>query len=193
MEPVQSQFTGFQREYLWELRIPEMQLLALAWAIPEEAYGWQPAGDARSFSAALVHIAASNLMLLYWTNVRPPEVMALCESAEDNETSRSVEMVHRGQQMEKSITKKPEVIDLLKRTFELLEQSFIENSEDDLAVSRELFGEPTSVRKVYLRMLAHTHEHMGQVVAYARAMGFRMPWPDPITELERRATTAAAH
>lgn len=193
METVQSEFTSFQRDYLWELSIPEIQLVALANAVPAEAYGWRPAENARSFSAALVHIAAVDLTLLYWANMRTPEVMNLCGSLESEEVSRSVEMVRRGLQMEKAVTEKPAVIDLLKRTFELVEQSFLENSEEDLAATRDLFGQPTSVRRVYLRVLAHSHEHMGQAVAYTRAMGFRVPWPDPVTEMERMTETAAVH
>lgn len=55
----------FKREYLWELSIPRVQLLALTNAVPEDQYGWKPAEDARTFSAVLVHIAAGNMMLLW--------------------------------------------------------------------------------------------------------------------------------
>jgi uncharacterized damage-inducible protein DinB len=41
-----------------------------------------------------------------------------------------------------------------------------------------LVGEPTAIRRVYVRMLAHTHAHRGQLIAYTRAMGLPAPWPD---------------
>lgn len=96
-------------------------------------------------------------------------------------------MVSRARQMETTMTQKSAVAGMLKRTFELVEESFLERSEDDLAAAREWFGQPSSLRRIYLRMLTHSHEHMGQVVAYARAMGFHVPWPDPVTKMEQMA------
>jgi uncharacterized damage-inducible protein DinB len=29
-----------------------------------------------------------------------------------------------------------------------------------------------------MRGLTHMHEHMGQLIAYTRAMGLSAPWPD---------------
>jgi len=40
------------------------------------------------------------------------------------------------------------------------------------------FFEQTTVRRIYLRALTHMHEHMGQLIAYTRAMGAPAPWPD---------------
>jgi len=40
---------------------------------------------------------------------------------------------------------------------------------------------------LYLRMLAHSHEHMGQAIAYVRSMGIKAPWPDPLKNLDRIA------
>jgi hypothetical protein len=34
------------------------------------------------------------------------------------------------------------------------------------------------VRRVYLRLLAHTDEHMGQMIAYLRFNGIVPTWPD---------------
>ena len=39
-------------------------------------------------------------------------------------------------------------------------------------------GEQTTVRRVYLRLLAHADEHMGQMIAYLRFNGIAPPWPD---------------
>jgi uncharacterized damage-inducible protein DinB len=51
---------------------------------------------------------------------------------------------------------------------------------DDGELERSLFffGERTTVRRVCLRLLAHTHEHMGQLIAYMRVRGMPAPWPD---------------
>ena len=189
MGVLQEQLSSFQREYLWELEIPKTQILALAEAIPEEAYGWRPAENARTFSAVLVHIAAGMLMLLYRADVHTQAVMEMCGPIEGEGLSRWVAMAHKGFQAEKTVTEKSAVLDLLKRAFAEVSDSFMETSDEDLGMTRDLFGEVTTVRRVYLRILAHTDEHMGQAVAYARCMGFSMPWPDPVQVLEKMAAT----
>jgi hypothetical protein len=182
-----KQLTGYQSEYLWELNIPRVQLLALAEAIAEDAYGWRPAPDARTFSEVLVHTAGAMMMLLYRAEVYTPEVMEYCGPLEGEGMSLWVEMVHRGLAKEKSLTWKSDVIALLKLGFAVVEREFSATSEEQLAVRRDFGGEITTARRIYLRILAHTHEHMGQAVAYAREMGFHVPWPDPIKEMERIA------
>lgn len=182
-----SKLTAFQREYLWELSIPQVQLLALAEALPDEAYGWRPAQDARTFSEVLVHIGAGMMMLLYRAEAYAPEVMQFCGPLEGEGMPLWVEMVHRSLAKEKSLTKKADVIALLKLGFATVEREFASTSEDKLDAKRDFGGENTTARRIYLRILAHTHEHMGQAVAYAREMGFHVPWPDPIKEMERLA------
>lgn len=185
METVQANLTTFQGEYLWELSIPEKQVIALAEATPEQAYGWRPAADARSFSEALVHIAAACLMLLYRAEIRTPEVLALCESVEPDGMAKWLGQVRRGLELERTTTAKADVIHLLNRGFAEVRTAFCEANEQEMNTTRDFGGEMTTMRRIYLRILAHSHEHMGQVVAYARAMGFKTPWPDPIKEMER--------
>lgn len=183
--------TSFQSEYLWELSIPKVQLLALAEAMPQEAYGWRPAQDARSFSEALVHIGAGMMMLLFRAEEYTQDVMQFCGQLEGEGMPLWIEMVHRSMAKEKSITKKEDVIELLKLGFANVERTFMAASEEKLAQKRDFGGETTTARRIYLRILAHTHEHMGQVVAYAREMGFHVPWPDPIRQMEEMAAADA--
>lgn len=182
-----KQLTRFQSEYLWELSIPRVQLIALADAIPEEAFGWRPAQDARTFSEVLVHIAAGMMMLLHRAEAYTQEVMEFCGPLEGEGMALWVEMVHRSLAKEKSITRKSDVIALLKQAFAAVEREFSATDSEHLEARRD-FGEVTTTRRIYLRILAHTHEHMGQAIAYAREMGFHVPWPDPIKEMERMAT-----
>lgn len=185
-----GQRTTFQSEYLWELSIPRVQLLALAEAIPEDVYGWRPAQDARTFSEALVHIGAGIMMLLYRAEAYAPEVMEFCGPLDGDGMPLWLEMVHRSLAKEKALTKKADVIGLLKEAFAVVEREFAATNEEQLAATRDFAGEVTTARRIYLRILAHTHEHMGQVIAYAREMGFHVPWPDPIREMERIAAEA---
>ena len=107
------------------------------------------------------------------------------EAAPDLYGSREGEIVPRmraliakNQWLEKSITDKAAVIALLKRSLDSVREAFSQASESELERLEVFFGERTSVRRVYMRALAHMHEHMGQLTAYIRGMGLPAPWPD---------------
>jgi uncharacterized damage-inducible protein DinB len=175
----------FKREYLWELSIPRVQLLALANAVPEEQYGWKPAEDARSFSAVLVHIAAGNMMLLCRAGVSAPEVVEICGAVESDSPAQWAAVIRRNLELERSATGKAAVRTLLEKSFATVERCFGAATEDELGKAANFFGEQTTQRRLYLRMLAHSHEHMGQAIAYVRSMGMQAPWPDPLKNLDR--------
>jgi uncharacterized damage-inducible protein DinB len=95
---------------------------------------------------------------------------------EDESAGRIMAMVSRNESLEKSITDKAAVLALLRGSLEALRTAFAEASDDELDRPEEFFGERTTVRRLYLRALCHMHEHMGQLIAYARAMGMPAPW-----------------
>jgi uncharacterized damage-inducible protein DinB len=94
--------------------------------------------------------------------------------------------------LERTVTEKSAVIDLLKRSFEVVKESFTAASEEELGAATEFYNEVTTVRRFYLRILAHSDEHMGQAIAYARCMGVKVPWPNPVNEMERAAAAAGS-
>ncbi|MGA3160900.1 MAG: DinB family protein [Terracidiphilus sp.] len=175
----------FKREYLWELSIPRVQLLALAEAVPEERYGWRPAEDARAFSAVLVHIAAGNMMLLCRAGVSAPEVVEICGAVESDSPAQWAAVIRRSLELERMVTGKAAVRALLEKSFATVERCFNAETEDAMGKAANFFGEQTTQRRLYLRMLAHSHEHMGQAIAYVRSMGMKAPWPDPLKNLVR--------
>jgi len=71
-------------------------------------------------------------------------------------------------------------VKLLERSMEAIQKSLTEASDEKLAGQGHFFGQVTTVRRAYLRMLAHMNEHIGQMVAYARSMGIPAPWRDPL-------------
>jgi hypothetical protein len=40
----------------------------------------------------------------------------------------------------------------------------------------KFFGQEVTAEGVFLKLLAHNHEHMGQSIAYARMNGVAPPW-----------------
>jgi uncharacterized damage-inducible protein DinB len=166
----------FRGEFLWEFEIAERQLIALAQAIPEDKYDWRPAATARSVSEVFVHVALGNYMLLDVVGVAPPVDLYGDMSVQGEE--RVWAMVRKNDELGENVGDKVSVTGLLQRSLQSVRRVFLESDETELHRPLHFFGEETTVRRVYLRSLAHLHEHMGQMIAYTRCMGMNAPWPD---------------
>ena len=168
--------SGFRGEYLWELEIATRQITALAEAAPEEVFGWRPHPASRSVSEVFIHVAAGNFMLLDCIGVAAPTDLYFKDPAAGPE--RFAALIARNDHLENTLRDKPAAVAMLKRSLSAVQKTFTSASDAELDRSLHFFGEETSVRRVYLRLLAHTHEHMGQMIAYLRANSVAPPWPD---------------
>ena len=150
--------------------------MAMVESIPAEKYDWRPDRNARSISEVFVHVAAGNFMLLEAVGAVAPVDLYGQVPADGQERFRG--LIRRNDELEKSVREKVAVTDVLKRSLQAVQSSV--NQADDTKLDQRLhfFGEQTTVRRVYLRLLAHTHEHMGQMIAYMRINGMSPPWPD---------------
>ena len=92
--------------------------------------------------------------------------------------ARFLGLIRRNDELAANMREKDAVVGLLKRSLQAVSQTFANTSEGELNRHLIFFGEQTTVRRVYLRLLAHTDEHMGQVIAYLRFNGIAPPWPD---------------
>jgi uncharacterized damage-inducible protein DinB len=153
---------NFQTEGLWEGYDGEwahvsQQLVALAEAIPAEKYSWRPAPGVRSVSEVFMHVALANFSLLSFTGPKLPADL----------TSND---------LEKTVTKKADVIDWLKRSLAAVKTARAQLKPGDLQRKVEIHGKTVTVDGMYLRIIVHDNEHMGQLVAYARMNGIVPPW-----------------
>ena len=143
-------------DLLRELRTAQEHVVALAEAIPADKYSWRPGPGVRSVSEVLVHIGETNHMLLEVTGVPRPEEMTPA--------------------LEKTLTEKGKVVEMLRESYRKTLDA-IENSDPgDWNRSVSFFMSPATVRTIYLRILAHSSEHLGQLIAYARVNGIVPPW-----------------
>jgi uncharacterized damage-inducible protein DinB len=168
---------AYKNEYLWELGYCSKNVNALAGAIPAEKHGWRPGPGVRSISEALMHIAAGNFLLLDIAGQSLPA--DLYGKVEGSGRARAMAVVKRNTEMEKTITDKQHVNALVERSLAAVREAFQRAGAADLDKPVDFFGRQTTVRGVYLRMLAHINEHMGQLVAYARVNGIVPPWSQP--------------
>jgi uncharacterized damage-inducible protein DinB len=106
---------------------------------------------------------------------------------ESDSPAQWVALIRRNLELERSVTGKAAVRALIERSFATVERCFNAETEEELGKAANFFGEQTTQRRLFLRMLAHSHEHMGQAIAYVRCMGMKAPWPDPLKNLDRIA------
>ena len=152
----QDRLAGLWQGYDAEWSHTSSQLIALAEATPREKFAWRPSAGVRSTSEVYMHIVMANFWLLSITGPKmPPD---LKEDAE------------------KTVTTKPEVIAWLKRSLDAVKEAHLKETPEQLARRVEIEGRQSNVDWIYLRLIIHANEHMGQLVAYARITGVVPPW-----------------
>ena len=152
----QDPLDGLWQGYDGEWRHVSNQLVALAEAIPADKFAWRPAPGVRSTSEVFMHIVTANFYLLSVTGPKMPTDL-------------------KGD-AEKTVTSKPEVIAWLKRSLEAVKQAHAGADPKDMSRKVKIAGRDATVDGMYLRIIVHDNEHMGQLIAYARMNGIAPPW-----------------
>lgn len=134
------------------------KLLRLAEAIPADKYTWRPGEGVRSVSEAFLHVSAGNFNIPRRLGATLPEGLDL-----------------RG--MEKSSTEKAKVMETLKASIEHVRAAF-GKVDDTEKTAQWLGGRQASMREIMFFIAAHNHEHLGQMIAYARMAGVTPPWTE---------------
>lgn len=148
--------SGFISEFLYQLDEIEKKLVSLAEAIPPEKYSWRPEEGVRSISEVYMHVAGANFLLPRFIGVDPPGGLP--------------------PDMEKTVTDKARVIEVLKQSFAHIRQAVLKLSNSDLEKRVKYYGRETTARDVLFSIANHCHEHLGQSIAYARTNGVVPPW-----------------
>jgi Protein of unknown function (DUF1572) len=78
--------------------------------------------------------------------------------------------------MEKTVKSKAEVIIRWKRSLEAVRQAHWAETPKDLGRKVHIADRDSTLDWMYLRIIIHANEHMGQLVAYARMTGVVPPW-----------------
>jgi uncharacterized damage-inducible protein DinB len=167
----------FDQDYLREVGYAARNLTALAEAMPADRYAWRPREGVRSVSEVYLHVAVGNFLLLDCIGQAPPKEVYGELPAAGPERMQAMLVRNRG--LEKSVTEKTRVTELLRQSTDAVQAALEGGAAADLEKRVDFFGTERTVRAVLLRMLVHMHEHMGQSVAYARVNGIVPPWSRP--------------
>jgi uncharacterized damage-inducible protein DinB len=132
------------------------KLQQLAEAIPEAKYTWRPGQGVRSVAEVIAHVSGANYLLPTFAGVQSPVPI----QGEDAPTPAT----------------RAAAVEQLRRSFDHLRTAIRNTSDADLDKPANLFGRPSTVRNVYVLSVTHAHEHLGQLIAYARTNGVVPPW-----------------
>jgi uncharacterized damage-inducible protein DinB len=156
-------------EMLMWISDAESKLNQLAEAMPEDKYGWRPGEGVRSVAEVYLHVAGANYGIPSFWGVTPPEGFKF-------------------DGYEQSMTKKADIQKALKESFVHMKKSLASATDEQLLKNVEFFGMKTTVRGAYLLILSHSHEHLGQSIAYARSNKVVPPWTAKAAEKKEGAS-----
>lgn len=144
--------------YLADMEVMRGKYLGLADAFPQDLYTWRPMEGVRSVSEVLMLIASEGY------GFAP---MALgAPTALSREESQGLA----------EITDKATVIDHVTRGFAYAQETIEAIDPADLVGSRSLFGRERTSPELMLFVAGDMHEHLGQLIAYARMNRIVPPW-----------------
>jgi uncharacterized damage-inducible protein DinB len=153
---------GVMADLINDVSEVEKKVMALAKAMPESAYAWRPADGVRSTGEVVLHIAADNYFMPALMGTQTPKEIGITS---DYNTAAAWE--------KKPATKEVAVAELQK-SFTFLRETMSGVSDADLA---RTFGQrKTTGRSLWISTATHLHEHLGQLIAYARSNKVTPPW-----------------
>jgi uncharacterized damage-inducible protein DinB len=152
---------GLQADLARDIAGLAQKYVDLAGALPAEAMDWRPMDGVRSGAEVFCHVAGANYRIPGYFGIEAPagaeEVDAAC-AAEDASALKAA---------------LPEAL-AASFAFAGTAVNSVENARLDDGT--KLFGRDTTVRAAMLLYVTHMHEHLGQLVAYARSNGVVPPW-----------------
>lgn len=151
----------FQQETAGSVAYASGQVMQLAEAIPADKYSWRPGEGVRSVAEVFAHIASANYFFASKLGAEIPQDVNM-------------------ETMEKDLTTKDAIAAELKRSYDVAINA-IKNTPDASLSNKVEFpfpGEFTNMTAILI-ILAHSNEHLGQLVAYARVNEITPPWNAP--------------
>jgi uncharacterized damage-inducible protein DinB len=145
---------GIRAEMLAQLDDAAGKLEQLAEAIPQDKYSWRPGAGVRTAGEVLGHVTGGNYYLLTFAGVKMPADAPQSENLGDRAQS----------------------VQQMRRSFDHVRSLIRSISDADLDKPATLFGQQSTNRGVLLLTVTHAHEHLGQLIAYARSNGITPPW-----------------
>lgn len=143
----------------------ESKIVGLAKAMPEGSYAWRPMPGVRSVGEAFTHVAADNYFMPAALGAAAPAATGI--SGTDYKTVEAYE---------KKTRTRAEIITEVEQSFAFLKKAMTDTTDAKMDTSVKMFGRESSVRSMWVSTVTHVHEHLGQLIAYARSNKIVPPW-----------------
>ncbi len=156
---------GLMGDLMADVADVESKIVGLARAMPDASYAWRPMPGVRSVGEALTHVAADNYFMPIALGATAPAGTGI--SGTDYKTVAAYEAKTRT---------RAEIIAEVEKSFAFLKQSMADTTDAKLETSMKMFGRESSVRSTWVGTATHLHEHLGQLIAYARGNKVVPPW-----------------
>jgi len=150
--------SGIRGELISSMKDAGGKIQELATAIPDGKYTWKPSKDVRSTGQVFLHVVQINYLLPKFVGITPAmgmeELMKL-----DSQTMEPAK-----------------IRQMLKDSYAWAAKAIMDTPDSDLDTQADFFGQKMSKREILLALTSHSHEHLGQLIAYARSNNIVPPW-----------------
>ncbi len=135
----------------------QKKFVSLAKAVPADKYDWRPMPGVRSFGEVFLHVTGTNFQYAHAIGAPPiPDFKA--------------------DGYDKSQMDKAQIVEKLNQSFEYTRDAIEKMSNADFKKPMKQFGPDANAGDIVYIIVTHTHEHLGQSIAYARMNGIVPPW-----------------
>lgn len=147
--------------YVSDMDTVHVKIVALAKAIPADKYGWRPGPGVRSVAEVLTHVAGE---WYFWA----PRSMAGNPPANFGDPKTKLPA------LEKEVTAKDAILAELDKSWAHCAAQL--RAADPAKMTGKYQPWNTTVDAAAFVMSGDMHEHLGQLIAYARSVGVKPPW-----------------
>ena len=160
--PSRESAVEIRKRFLVDLDTLHSKFVALAEAIPAEKYSWRPAAGVRSIGEAFMHVASEYYVYtpMSYGATRSPVIPRGAEAFKTFESKST----------------KADVQKHLKEGFAYMKQQIEGLDPTAITGTKQIFGGPRTIIESSFIMSGDLHEHLGQLIAYARTNGIAPPW-----------------
>lgn len=148
--------------FLNDLDTLNAKVIALAEAIPADKFSWRPAEGVRSVGEAFLHVAS--------------EYYVFTPMSYGGTASPIIPRSREGFQNFEKDASKENVLKQLKEGYAYMKSQLNGLDAAKITGTQKLFGGDRTIIETSFIMSGDLHEHLGQLIAYARANGVRPPW-----------------
>lgn len=143
----------------------EKKMVDLAKKMPADKFDWRPGAGVRSFGEVVLHVAADNYLIPAAIGVAADPATGI--KGDDYKTALAYE--------QRKLSREAAIAEM-EKSFAHLKKAMQATTPDRLNQKVQMFGQSFTMQQTWILATTHLHEHLGQVIAYARSNSVVPPW-----------------